>query len=187
MQVAPTPPYILNPSSASYSSAAVTGTVVVSETTGNSSWTAVSNASWITVTSGASSSGSSRVGYSVAANNTTSTRTGTITIAGLPFEIMQGGGSASCSYSLNPGSASVVAAAETYNVLVTATPGCSWTAVSNSSFLSIVEGASGSGNGIVVFGPSPNTGAARTGSLTIAGVTFPVSQAAARPVPPSFP
>jgi hypothetical protein len=179
LQVAPTPPYILNPSSASYAPAAVTGTVVVSETTGNSSWTAVSNASWIAVTSGASSSGNGRVGYSVAANNTSSTRTGTITIAGLPFEIMQGPGSSSCSYSLNPTSASIVAAAETYNVLVTTGPGCSWTAVSNSSFLYVMEGASGSGTGLVVFGPTPNTGAARTGSLTIAGINFPVSQAGA--------
>jgi hypothetical protein len=139
----------------------------------------VSNASWIAVTSGASSSGNGRVGYSVAANNTSSTRTGTITIAGLPFEIMQGPGSSSCSYSLNPTSASIVAAAETYNVLVTTGPGCSWTAVSNSSFLYVMEGASGSGTGLVVFGPTPNTGAARTGSLTIAGINFPVSQAGA--------
>jgi fibronectin-binding autotransporter adhesin len=53
-------------------------------------WTASSNAAWITVTSGASGVGTGPVGYSVAANNGTSARTGTITIAGRTFTVDQG-------------------------------------------------------------------------------------------------
>jgi ABC-type molybdate transport system ATPase subunit len=43
-------------------------------------WTAVSNASWITVTAGASGSGIGAVTLTVAA--TTTARTGTLTVAG---------------------------------------------------------------------------------------------------------
>ena len=178
LQAAAVPPFTLSPASASYSSAATTGSVTVTSSSTTASWTAVSNASWITITSGASSTGSRSVGYAVAANTTPNTRTGTLTIAGLIFEIMQGGG-ASCNFSINPGSASIVAAAETYAVQVTAGSGCSWAAASNSSFLSILSGASGSGSGTVAWAATPNTGVARSGSLTIAGVVFPVIQAAA--------
>ena len=54
-------------------------------------WTAVSDASWITVTSDGNGDGSETVGYSVAANNTTSSRAGTITIAGQRFTVTQSG------------------------------------------------------------------------------------------------
>ena len=52
-------------------------------------WTAGSNASWIGITSGASGSGSGSVRYTVASNNTGNDRTGTLTIAGQTFTVMQ--------------------------------------------------------------------------------------------------
>ncbi|HSC27807.1 MAG TPA: BACON domain-containing carbohydrate-binding protein, partial [Vicinamibacterales bacterium] len=48
-----------------------------------------SNAAWITIASGANGSGNGTVGYNVAANTTTSTRTGTLTIAGKTFTVSQ--------------------------------------------------------------------------------------------------
>jgi hypothetical protein len=62
---------------------------------------------------------------------------------------------------------------------VTTTSGCTWTAGSNVPWITVTSGASGSGNGSVGFDVAANTGAARTGTLTIAGATFTVSQAAA--------
>ena len=64
---------------------------------------------------------------------------------------------------------------------MTAPAGCAWTGVSNNtSWLTVTSGASGSGNGTVAFSAAanPNT-SARTGTLTIAGQTFSVTQAAA--------
>jgi hypothetical protein len=55
------------------------------------SWTAVSNAKWITVSSGANGTGNATVRYSVKANNTTASRTGTLTIAGKTFTVTQKG------------------------------------------------------------------------------------------------
>jgi hypothetical protein len=92
------------------------------------------------------------------------------------FTITSGG---SCSYSISPTSASPAAAASTGSVSVTAGTGCAWTAVSNNtSWLTVTSGASGSGNGTVGWSAAANTGAARTGTITIAGQTFTVNQAA---------
>ncbi|HEV2804153.1 MAG TPA: BACON domain-containing carbohydrate-binding protein [Chthoniobacterales bacterium] len=53
------------------------------------SWSAVSNDNWITITSGATGSGYGTIYYSVAANTTGASRTGTLKIAGQTFTISQ--------------------------------------------------------------------------------------------------
>ncbi|MCA1568181.1 MAG: DUF4214 domain-containing protein [Acidobacteria bacterium] len=58
-------------------------------TAGPCGWTAASNVPWLTITSGGSGNGVGRIGYSVAANVTTATRTGTISIGGQTFTITQ--------------------------------------------------------------------------------------------------
>ena len=61
-----------------------------------------------------------------------------------------------------------------------ATAPCDWNAVSNSPFISIDSGASGSNNGTVNFTVAPNTtGSARSGSLTVAGRNVTITQDAA--------
>jgi all-beta uncharacterized protein len=57
-------------------------------------------------------------------------------------------------------------------------PTCAWTAVSNASFITIKSGASGTGNGSVVLTIAPNSGSARSGTVTIAGQTFTINQPA---------
>jgi uncharacterized repeat protein (TIGR01451 family) len=52
-------------------------------------WTAISNDSWITVTSGATSAGNGTVSYSVSNNNLSVPRSGTITVAGKTFTVSQ--------------------------------------------------------------------------------------------------
>lgn len=83
-----------------------------------------------------------------------------------------------CSYSINPTSASYAAGGGTGSVTVTASAGCNWTAVSNSTFITITSGSSGSGNGTVNYSVASNTGtSSRNGTMTIAGLTFTVTQA----------
>ena len=85
-----------------------------------------------------------------------------------------------CSFSINPTSASFAAAGGSGSVSVTTTAGCNWTAVSNNSFITVTSGASGSGNGTVNYSVAANTGSlSRNGSLTIAGLTHSVTQAGA--------
>jgi Zn-dependent metalloprotease len=83
-----------------------------------------------------------------------------------------------CTFSINPTSASYAAAGGTGSVTVTAGAGCAWTAVSNATFITITSGSSGSGNGTVNYSVAANGGTgSRNGTMTIAGQTFTVTQA----------
>src|SRR5205085_5374781 len=76
---------------ATFSSGSNTGGVDLLAAVNSCSWNAVSNDAWLTITSGASGTGNGRVNFSVAANPSTSSRTGTLTIAGLSFTALQTG------------------------------------------------------------------------------------------------
>jgi Viral BACON domain/Putative binding domain, N-terminal len=156
-----------------------TGSIAVTAGAG-CTWTAVSKATWITVTSGASGSGNGSVGYSVAANTGASGRTGTITIAGQVFAITQAG--TSCTYTVSAATVSVSAAAGLSSVTVTTTTGCTWSATSNVAWAVITNGNGRSGNGALNFSVTANSGGSRTGTLTVAGKTVTVTQSA----PPTF-
>jgi Zn-dependent metalloprotease len=82
--------FSISPTSASASAAGGTGTVTVTATAG-CTWSAISNAAFITITGGALGNGSGAVTYSVAANTATTSRTGTVTIAGQTFTVTQAG------------------------------------------------------------------------------------------------
>lgn len=143
-------------------------------------WTAAvtsSNSSWLTISSGASGSGNGTVNYSVAANTSNASRTGTLTIAGNTFNVTQPGQVSSCSSSISPVSKSVTWPGGTFSVTVSSS--CPWTATSNVSWIKIVSGAKGSGNGTVSYRVLPNYySRSYTGTLTIAGKTFTVIQSA---------
>jgi len=59
------------------------------ETGATCTWKAVSNVSWVTVRGTGEGTGTREVKYDVAANPSSSTRTGTISIAGLVHVIVQ--------------------------------------------------------------------------------------------------
>ena len=80
--------YSISPTSQSFGASSGSGTIDV--TTGTScNWTAVSNASWITITAGSNGTGDGTVNYSVAANKGTKSRIGTLTVAGQTFTVIQ--------------------------------------------------------------------------------------------------
>jgi hypothetical protein len=150
---------------------------VALSTNSGCAWTATSNDSWITITSGASGNGSGFVEFSVTSTSGPA-RNGTLTIAGQTFTVHQAAAAAPCSYTISPTSVTLLASGGSgINVSVSTTGGCAWTATSNALWITITSGASGSGNGSVTFSVATNSsGAARTGTLTIAGQTFTVQQ-----------
>jgi YVTN family beta-propeller protein len=86
---------------------------------------------------------------------------------------------APCTFSISPTSQSFSSSGGTGSVTVTAGAGCNWMAGSNdSSWISITAGSSGSGGGTVTFSVAANQGTARSGTMTIAGLTFTVTQSA---------
>ncbi|MCM3879033.1 MAG: hypothetical protein ND807_02895 [Vicinamibacterales bacterium] len=169
--------YGISPASLSAAAAGGSSTTAVT-TSSNCTWTATSNASWITVTSGSSGTGNGTTGFTVAANTVTSPRAGTLTVAGQTFTVNQS--AAPCTFLLSSTSQSVAAAGQLGTVGVTTTSGCSWSASSNASWITITGGSSGTDSGTVSYSVAANTaGIPRTGTLTVAGQTFTVNQSAA--------
>jgi hypothetical protein len=82
--------FSISPTSKSFDVNGGQGSVSVTAPNG-CNWTAVKNASWITITSGANGSGNGSVSYTVGANPGTGQRVGTITIGGKTFTATQGG------------------------------------------------------------------------------------------------
>lgn len=82
-----------------------------------------------------------------------------------------------CSYSLSSGGTSLGSGGGSGNVTVSAGSTCDWQASSDSPWLNINYGYSGTGNGTVGFSAGPNGGSTpRNGTLTIGGQRFTVSQ-----------
>jgi C1A family cysteine protease len=80
----------ISPTSRSLGSSSGSGSIEVTAG-GSCSWVAVSNASWITVTGGASGTGNGTVSYNITENTGAKRRIGTITIAGQTYTVTQAG------------------------------------------------------------------------------------------------
>ena len=103
---------------------------------------------------------------------------GTITTAFSAVESFKAGGGL-CSIGLTPTGVSVAAGGGSSTITITTSSACNWSAISNDGFIVLTSPSSGSGNGSLTFSVIANTGAARTGTITISGQTITVSQAAA--------
>jgi hypothetical protein len=172
--------YSISPTNRSHGSGAETGTVGVTAGPG-CAWTASTTPGswdWVGISSGVNGSGNGTVNYFVLANNTGSTRTGTLSIAGQTFTITQQAGG--CTYNISPPSIIFSKASGAGSVNVIASSGCPWSASTNPGswdWIGISSGASGSGNGTVnYFVLTNNTGSSRTGTLTVASQTFTITQ-----------
>jgi plastocyanin len=85
------------------------------------------------------------------------------------IETGEGCGTASCSYSVSPSSANIVAAGDTKSFSVSAAAGCSWSASESLSWVNITAGKSGNGNGQVTYQVSANSGGQRNGVIVVSG------------------
>ena len=136
-------------------------------------WRATSQVSWITRVNPASGQGSGQVGFDVLTNPGPA-RTGALVIGTQTLTVMQDG---VCTYTVQPTSQSVPAAAGARTVTVGGGQGCPWTSTSNVAWMTVTSGGSGSGPGAVGFDVALNTGPERSGALTVAGRTATVTQA----------
>jgi len=86
-------------------------------------------------------------------------------------------GTPQCTYTISPASQVFSASGGTGIVKVSSLQACSWTAISNASWLLITSNSRGSGDGSVNYSVSKNSAATpRSATLTIAGKTFTVTQ-----------
>ena len=162
------------------------GTVTIAvNTLAGCSWQAAVEAGWIAITA-TSGTGSGDVSLRVDPNGG-GTRSAALLVAGQTVTVTQSSStpaSPNCVFTLARSSEAVAAAGAAITVAVSGGAGCSRTATSEAPWITVVAGATGTGNGSVTFNVASNTGAARTGTVTIAGLAFTVTQAAAAAPPP---
>lgn len=84
---------------------------------------------------------------------------------------------AACAYSIAPTSEQFSAQAGTGSVVMASTSDCRWLAVSHADWISVTQGQSGAGTGMVTYSVADNTAAsARTGTIYIGGEALIVTQ-----------
>jgi uncharacterized protein (TIGR03437 family) len=115
-------------------------------------------------------------------------------LAGLPLQPTSGNmyvakiapTGSGCVMALTPPTLATSAVATTGTLQVQGPAGCAWNATSDSSWLTITAGAGSSGNGTLGYAVATNSGAGpRTGTISVAGSPFVVTQQASPQVEPS--
>src|SRR5207253_1923328 len=81
--------YSLSPTHVTFPAIDETGTFTITSSITNCPWTAISSATWITITSTNSGFGDATISYSVAENTNGSARVGIISVEGKAFTINQ--------------------------------------------------------------------------------------------------
>lgn len=82
-----------------------------------------------------------------------------------------------CGYTVSATTLTIAAGGADTTVSVSTAAGCTWSASSNSSFITLSSAAANTGSGAATFTVAPNAGASRAGTLTVAGHTVSVVQA----------
>jgi hypothetical protein len=137
--------------------------------------------SWVSITGTPSGQGDAVVGYAVAPNPTTVSRSASISVGSQRVTVSQA--AAACTFGLSSARDSVSSVGGTLSVGVSTQDGCAWQASTGAPWLAITSGQSGRGNGSVVVAVAPNTGSERSSTVTVAGQTDTVTQAAAAALP----
>lgn len=142
-------------------------------TGGDGAWTASANVDWITISPRLSGSAGESCVYIVNSNFSADTRVGKIMIGGKTHTVTQTGYPAS----LSAPSANFTKTGGMGTVNITVDNNISWTAKSNDSWITLVN-SSGYGAGTITYEVAPYTTSvvARSGTITIGGLTFVVVQ-----------
>ena len=87
-----------------------------------------------------------------------------------------------CTYAISFNNASHSSTNSTGVVSVTAPTGCAWSVLNTNSWISIVSGSNGTGNGAVIYSVAANpTAAVRSGNVRIADKAFLITQSGTNP------
>ena len=168
--------YSLSPASGFFTETGGSGSIALAAGNG-CAWTAVSNDSWITLTSPESGTGSDPVTYEVRENFTGSPRVGTMSIGGQTFTVLQDAGLADCTYVITPVKSVFSATGGTGAFNVFSEKSCAWMASSNVGWITITSAGMGIGNGTLNYLVAANTtGLSRKGRITVGGQVFTVKQ-----------
>jgi hypothetical protein len=165
--------YTVSPTALAFGAAAGSATVSVSTASG-CAWT-VSGSSWATATGGGTGPGNAVVSVS---SNGGASRMTSVNVAGQTVTVTQAAiAASSCTYSVTPTSLSFTSNGGSAMVQVTANAGCAWTTSGSGPWMKV--SGEGSGSGAATVTVSSTNGSARNGTVTVAGKSVAVTQAAA--------
>jgi hypothetical protein len=174
--------YTLSATALSFGASGGPGVVNVT-TASHCTWSAASDKTWISITSGANGAGNGVVNVSLTANSSETARTGTLTVAGQNVAVAEDG-LGTCTLELSPGSASYNKDGVTGSFAVAAASHCGWSATSNATWLVVTAGSPGTGNGTVTYSVERNRDLnARAGTIAVGAQTFTVNQSGDTPAP----
>jgi hypothetical protein len=183
--------YSVSPMSLTNAYGATSNSITLT-TAANCPWSVINTNPWLSIplTSG---SGSAPISYFVAANGSTSPRSGYVSIASkLVFIRQNGAGSTNsgtnCIITLSPYSRTHEFTSSTGTVSVSTSSNCPWSVVETNPWINIASSGSGLGNGTVIYTVTANSGGTtRSGHITIGGQTFVVTQTGTPPILSSTP
>ena len=151
------------------------------------SWSYINTNAWIT-TLPFVGAGDGGLQYTVAANPSTFTRTGVISISGQPYLVTQFGATNEppvCSFDLSPLGRDHGSGVSTGMVEVATASNCFWLARTTNFWITLLSPATNFGSGTVLYRLASNSGPGRTGYISIDGQVFTVGQAGTSNVPPA--
>jgi len=151
-------------------------TINVEASNARCTWSTAGNVPWITIAGGASRTGSGAVLIQIAPAPT-APRSGTVTLAGQTLTIDQvSGGVSGCTSDAGTSALTVSPSGGRLEVPVNAPSGCAWSARSDESWISILDGQAGAGNGVVILAIAATSGPSRSGTITVAGHSVTIQQ-----------
>jgi hypothetical protein len=165
----------VSPTSVSFPGNGGTMPVTVSTSSTQCTWQAISTVPWLTV-SPAFGSGTGPAQLTATANSTGSPLSGAITIGGQVVSVSEASGNG-CTFSVSPGAINFPNnGGSVVKSIVASGANCAWTA-SAPPWITLST-ASGTGDGSVQITAADNsTGPAENGTVVIAGVSIPVTEA----------
>jgi hypothetical protein len=166
----------LTGSTATFPGSGGTGTMTITVPSG-CTWTAVSNASWITLSANPSGTSSGTIPLTVAPNLSQSVRTGTISVGSQAYSIIQT--VTPCAFTLTPPAFQFPAQGGTGTINVATGSTCSWSGSSAANWVIVPQTfAPTIGNGTLTFTVVANSGAdARFTTVTVGTSTVSITQA----------
>jgi len=161
--------YTISPEQAHFGDEGGSGQVSVTTADG-CAWNSASHTAWIAVPAGADQHGSGTLSYSVAANNGTSARSGTLTVAGHTVTVDQGGEAPAptdCKYSVAPVELTPCMPGGTLAATLTTEQGCAWTVTPGAPWLRVLSSTSATGTGTITISFTDNYDAPRDGVIKV--------------------
>jgi hypothetical protein len=140
-------------------------------------WSAVTEAPWAVVTSGAAGQGDGTVGFRIDRNPDPVGRNSAVVIGGQRLELAQQ--PAACRFDVSRPPPTIGAAEVDLRIQITTHVVCEWLAATDVPWLTVAP-TSGRGSGTVGVAVAANAGGPRSGSITVAGEPLPLTQAADR-------